>query len=46
VDTVRTADRLYTIMLGGLFRRTTTDDTDLEAICDDAYNLIDQLRSD
>lgn len=45
VDDKRIADQLYTMMLGGLFRRTTTDDADIEAICDDIHGFIDGLRS-
>lgn len=43
-DVERAADRLYTLMLGGLLRRVTTDDTDLESIRDDTYEFIDDLR--
>jgi len=42
IDAERTADVLYTMLLGGLLRRTTTDDTDLEAIRKEAYELVDQ----
>lgn len=42
IDAERTADILYTLLLGGLLRRTTTDDIDLTAIREDAYKLVDQ----
>jgi len=42
IDAERTADILYTLLLGGLLRRTTTDDNDLNAIREEAYELVDQ----
>jgi len=45
IDPERTADILYTLLLGGLLRRTTTDDIDLNAIRQEAYELIDQSVS-
>ncbi|MGA9402344.1 TetR/AcrR family transcriptional regulator [Haladaptatus sp.] len=43
VDPERTAGSLYTLLLGGLLQRATTDDADLEAVRDDAYEFIDRL---
>lgn len=42
-DIDRAANRLYTLMLGGLFRRTTTDNADLKAISENVHELIDDL---
>ncbi|KZN26470.1 hypothetical protein A4G99_20690 [Haladaptatus sp. R4] len=42
VDPERTAKTVYTLALGGFFRRMTTDDADLESVREDAYRLIDQ----
>lgn len=46
VDAEPAADRLYTLLLGGFLRRMTTDDTDLKAIQDDAYECIDGSRTE
>jgi len=42
IDAERTADMLYTLLLGGLLRRTTTDDADLKAIREEAYEVVDR----
>jgi len=45
-DPERTADELYTLLLGGLLRRTTTDDADLNAVRERAYELVDRAVLD
>lgn len=42
MDPERTAKTLYTLLIGGFLRRTTTDDTDLESVREDVFRLIDQ----
>ncbi|MCO8244192.1 TetR/AcrR family transcriptional regulator [Haladaptatus sp. AB643] len=46
VEPERTAKTLYTLVLGGFLRRTTTDDADLESVREDADLFIDGLHTD
>ena len=40
-DPEEAAETLYTLLIGGLLRRTTTD-VELETVRDDAYEFVDQ----